>query len=171
MARRTELKSLLDELGPEDWPQVTQIYQEGIATGHATFQAQVPPWKEWDRSHRKDCRIVLRRGAKLLGWAALSPVSGRCVYGGVAEVSVYVASSCRGQGLGSVLLSELIRRSEEAGLWTLEAGIFPENMASLRIHQNLGFRVVGTRAGIGQMSGRWRDVVLLERRSSRVGVD
>lgn len=171
MAKRTEQESRLDDLSRDDWPEVAQIYQEGLATGNATFETQVPSWEEWDLSHRGDCRVVLRRGTEVLGWAALSPVSGRCVCGGVGEVSVYVASRCWGCGLGSRLLSELIRRSEEAGLWTLQAGIFPENVASLRIHENLGFRVVGTRAAIGRLSGRWRDAVLLERRSSRVGID
>ena len=171
MARKTERESRIDDLRPEDWPQVAEIYQEGITTENATFATRVPSWEEWDLSHREDCRPVLRRGAEVLGWAALSPVSGRCVYGGVGEVSVYVARRCWGCGLGSRLLAELIRRSEEAGLWTLQAGIFPENVSSLRIHENLGFRVVGTRAAIGRLSGRWRDVVLLERRSSRVGID
>ena len=153
-----------------DWPEVRRIYAEGIATGHATFETEPPSWAVWDQGHRSDSRLVLRDGAGLLGWAALAPVSGRCVYGGVAEVSVYVADSARGRGAGRALLAALIEASERAGIWTLQAGIFPENEPSLRLHRSLGFRDVGRRERIGQMNGVWRDVLLLERRSAVTGV-
>jgi len=155
---------------PGDWEDVRRIYAEGIATGHATLETEPPPWESWDAVHRKDCRLVARDGEELLGWAALSRVSERCAYGGVAEVSVYVASAARGRGVGRALLSELVRASEEAGIWTLQAGIFPENAASIAIHQKCGFRVVGVREKLGKLAGAWRDVALLERRSARVEV-
>jgi L-amino acid N-acyltransferase YncA len=129
-----------------------------------------PEWPEWDAAHRDDCRLVARRTGQVVGWAALSPVSRRCVYGGVAEVSVYVAESARGQGIGRALLSALIDASEAAGIWTLQAGIFPENEASVRLHKSCGFRVVGRRERIGQLHGVWRDTLLLERRSRHAGV-
>jgi L-amino acid N-acyltransferase YncA len=154
---------------PADWEEVLRIYAEGIATGNATLETSAPSWEKWDTDHRKDCRLVARGpGGEMLGWAALSPVSERCAYGGVAEVSVYVASAARGRGIGRGLLSALIRASEEAGLWTLQAGIFPENAASIAIHNGCGFRTVGLREKLGKLAGVWRDVVLLERRSARV---
>jgi phosphinothricin acetyltransferase len=128
-----------------------------------------PPWESWDQAHRPDCRLVARDGERMLGWAALSRVSERCAYGGVAEVSVYVSQEARGRGVGRRLLEELVRASEEAGIWTLQAGIFPENVASLSIHQHCGFRVVGVREKFGKVGAAWRDVALLERRSERVG--
>lgn len=152
-------------MGPADWPAVKAIYEEGIATGEATFETAAPEWEAWDKSHLP-LRLVAREEGDVLGWAALSPVSERCVYEGVAEVSVYVAASARGRGVGKALLGELVRRSEGAGLWTLQAGVFPENAASLRLHEGAGFRVVGTRERIGRHGDRWRDVVLLERRTS-----
>jgi L-amino acid N-acyltransferase YncA len=151
-----------------DWEDVRRIYAEGIATGNATFETEPPSWESWDSAHRKDCRLVASDGDALLGWAALSRVSERCAYGGVAEVSVYVGSAARGRGVGRTLLSELVRASEEAGIWTLQAGVFPENKASIAIHQKCGFRVVGVREKLGRLAGVWRDVVLLER---RVGSD
>lgn len=157
-------------LRPADWDDVRRIYAEGIATGNATFETAPPPWEPWDRAHRSDCRLVARQGGRLVGWAALSPVSERCAYAGVAEVSVYVADGARGQGVGRRLLEELVRASEAAGVWTLQAGIFPENRASIAIHELCGFRVVGVRERFGQLGGAWRDVALLERRSPRVGV-
>lgn len=154
-----------------DWPQVREIYIEGIQTGNATFEQDAPSWERWTAGHLAECRWVARGEDRIpLGWAALSPVSSRCVYAGVAEVSVYVAAGCRGQGVGSALLSALIASSEQAGIWTLQAGIFPENAASIALHQKAGFRLVGRRERIGQMGGRWRDVLLLERRSQVVGV-
>ena len=160
----------VDPLTPADWTEVRRIYLEGIATGNATMETEAPAWEAWDRAHRPDCRLAARGDGRLLGWAALSPVSERCAYGGVAEVSVYVSDEARGRGVGRALLSELVRFSEEAGIWTLQAGIFPENAASLSIHQKCGFRVVGVRQKLGRLKGAWRDVALLERRSGRVGV-
>jgi len=157
-------------LSASDWKAVRAIYLEGIATGNATFEHSVPEWEKWDAGHLPTCRFVARSGGEILGWAALSPVSGRCVYAGVAEVSVYVAERARGQGIGTMLLAKLAADSEAQGIWTLQAGIFPENDASIRIHHNQGFRVVGTRERIGQMNGQWRDVVLMERRSAVAGV-
>jgi L-amino acid N-acyltransferase YncA len=151
-----------------DWESVRQVYAEGIESGDATFETEAPSWESWDAAHRSDCRLVARDGAELLGWAAVSPVSGRCVYGGVAEVSVYVGSGARGRGVGRSLLQSLIDASERQGIWTLQAGVFPENVASLRLHRGLGFRDVGLRERIGRLRGVWRDVVLLERRSPRV---
>ena len=152
-----------------DWDEVRHIYGEGIATGNATMETAPPPWEAWDQAHRPDCRLVARDGDRMLGWAALSRVSERCAYGGVAEVSVYVSQEARGRGVGRRLLEELVRASEEAGIWTLQAGIFPENAASLSIHQHCGFRVVGVREKLGKLGSAWRDVALLERRSERVG--
>ena len=155
---------------PSDWDAVQAIYQEGIATGDATFETDAPPWERWDAKHVPAARLVAVRGAALLGWAALSSVSDRCVYAGVAEVSVYVAESARGAGVGRSLLEALVTASEQAGFWTLQAGIFPENAASLAIHSACGFRVIGRRERLGQLQGRWRDALLLERRSPVVGV-
>ena len=158
-------------LQPTDWPAVKTIYEQGIATGNATFEAQAPEWETWTAAHRPDCRFVAENEAgEVCGWAALTPVSGRCVYAGVAEVSVYVAEVCRGMGIGQMLLERLVEASEQAGLWTLQAGIFPENTGSLTLHERAGFRLIGRRERIGQMHGQWRDTVLLERRSAAVGV-
>ena len=154
---------------PGDWQSVEAIYREGIRTGNATFEQQVPGWEEWNNDHLQHSRIIAKADGVVAGWAALSPVSGRCVYGGVAEVSVYVAEKFRGQKIGTGLLKELIRQSEENNIWTLQAGIFPENKSSLRIHEANGFRTVGYRERIGQMNGVWRDTVLLERRSGSIG--
>ena len=153
-----------------DWPLVRTIYEEGIATGNATFQMSAPTWAEWDAEHIQECRLVATEdSAAIVGWAALSRVSGRCVYAGVAEVSIYVASAARGHSVGRQLLEYLIKDSEQHGFWTLQAGIFPENLASVALHQRCGFRIVGRRERLGQMAGRWRDVLLLERRSPMVG--
>jgi L-amino acid N-acyltransferase YncA len=159
---------------PEDWPAVRAIYLEGIATGNATFEQNAPEWEKWDAGHLLGTRIVARSGGdevdgEVLGWAALSPVSGRCVYAGVAEISVYVAERARGRGAGRLLMTRLIADSEAAGIWTLQAGIFPENVASIALHERAGFRILGRRERLGQMNGRWRDVVLMERRSAVVG--
>jgi L-amino acid N-acyltransferase YncA len=153
-----------------DWAAVRAIYLEGIATGNATFADSAPEWADWDLGHLRVCRLVARHQKEVLGWAALSPVSSRCVYAGVVEVSVYVAARARGQGIGMMLLSELAVDSERAGLWTLQAGIFPENIPSVEIHKRAGFRVVGIRERLGCQGGRWRDVLLMERRSIVVGV-
>ena len=155
---------------PLDWPAVRAIYLEGIATGNATFETEPPLWERWDAAHSAVCRLVAENADAVLGFAALSPVSARRVYAGVAEVSVYVSAQARGAGVGGALLRELVRASEAAGFWTLQAGIFPENLASLSLHQRCGFRVLGVRQRVGCLSGRWRDVVLLERRSATAGV-
>ncbi|MFY9691531.1 MAG: N-acetyltransferase family protein [Candidatus Acidiferrales bacterium] len=157
-------------MAADDWPAVRAIYLEGIATGNATFEKSAPEWAAWDAAHLKTCRFVARAGVGVLGWAALSPVSGRCVYSGVAEISVYVAERARGRGIGARLLAALVEASEGEGIWTLQAGIFPENSASIALHERAGFRVIGKREKLGSMDGRWRDVALLERRSKVVGV-
>ena len=156
---------------PPDWEEVATIYLEGIATGLATFETSAPSFRQWDEAHLPFARLVARRGGVVVGWAALSRVSQRSVYAGVAEVSVYVASSSRGAGIGRQLLEALIHESELNGIWTLQAGIFPENTASLALHRACGFREVGHRERIGQLNRAWRDTILLERRSSKVGVD
>ena len=161
---------IIDELQTGDWPAVRSIYQEGIDTGHATFEAHAPAWEQWDADHIATCRLVARNSSRIAGWAALSPVSSRCVYAGVAEVSIYVAAASRGQGTGKALLQALIEASERQGIWTLQAGIFWENRASIALHQRCGFRVVGRRERLGLMHGVWRDVALLERRSRVTGV-
>ncbi len=170
MTRRIAIDNMIiAAMHPGDWPQVEAIYREGIATGNATFETETPTWDVWDATHLTACRLVARDGERVLGWAALSPVSGRCVYGGVAEVSVYVAAAARGRGVGKALLQALVAASEEAGLWTLQAGILRENAASIALHERCGFRVVGVREKLGQLHGTWRDVVLMERRSMVVG--
>ncbi|HEU4388170.1 MAG TPA: GNAT family N-acetyltransferase [Blastocatellia bacterium] len=156
---------------PTDWEQVRAIYLEGIATGDATFETDAPSWEAWDGSHLQTVRLVARTGDSILGWAALTRVSGRCVYAGVAEVSVYVAARARREGVGRALLEKLIQESENHGIWTLQAGIFPENVASIAIHNRCGFREVGRREKLGKLKGVWRDVMMLERRSQTVGID
>jgi len=153
-----------------DWLAIKSIYQEGIATGNATFETVVPDWQEWDKSHLRDCRLVAKSGDEIVGWVALSPVSNRCAYQSVAEVSLYVESSARGQGVGKSLLKAAIEESERIGIWTLQGGVFPENVASVALTKSCDFREVGRRERIGQMNGVWRDVVLMERRSKVVGV-
>ena len=156
---------------PGHWPEVRAVYEEGLATGDATFETEAPEWERWDASHLRACRLVALTGGRVAGWAALSPVSARKVYAGVAEVSVYVGADFRGRGVGRALLSALVRESESEGIWTLQAGIFPENVASVELHKACGFREVGRRERVGKLRGRWRDTVLLERRSRTVGVD
>ncbi len=160
----------IEKMKDKDWEAVQTIYQEGIATGNATFETNVPEWKAWHKRHLPACRLVARAKNQVVGWAALSPVSNRDVYSGVAEVSIYVAASAGGLGIGQALLRALIEASEYAGIWTLQAGIFPKNVASIALHKTCGFREVGHRERIGQMNGVWRDVVLMERRSQVVGV-
>jgi L-amino acid N-acyltransferase YncA len=156
-------------LHPEHWPIVKAIYEDGLATGNASFQTSAPSWEEWDDAHLKHSRLVALDGDTVTGWAALTPVSGRCVYAGVAEVSVYIDAAHRGRGIGQALLQALITESEANGLWTLQAGIFPENIASIQLHEKCGFRLLATREKIGQHNGIWRDTVLFERRSKKVG--
>jgi len=155
-------------LRPEDWPTVRAIYEEGIRDGNATFETETPSWERWDAAHSEP-RLVAERDGAVVGWAAVSPVSDRCCYQGVGDVSVYVAEAARGAGVGRVLLEAIVERSEQAGFWTLNAGVFPENDPSLRLHKACGFREVGVRERLGELHGVWRDVVLLERRSTLVG--
>ena len=162
----------IEALRTDDWPEVRAIFEEGIATGTATFETAAPDWEEWDRSHLPHSRLIARRSdGRLAGWAALSPVSDRCAYGGVAEVSVYVAADSRGFGVGKALLEALVDASEAGGVWTLQAGMFAENAASIALHERCGFRVVGVRERLGALEGAWHDVVLMERRSPTVGTD
>jgi L-amino acid N-acyltransferase YncA len=158
----------LRDLRPDDWPAVRSIYDEGMRGGDATFETEPPSWERWNAAH-PELRLVAERDGSVVGWAALAPVSARRCYRGVGEVSVYVAETARGAGLGRELLAELVERSEQAGYWTLTAGVFPENEASIRLHKACGFREVGVREGFGEAAGVWRDVVLLERRSTLVG--
>lgn len=151
------------------WPVVREIYSQGMATRNATFETVLPEWTEWDARHLASCRLVSLRGGDVVGWAALSGVSTRHVYRGVAEVSVYVAEKAQGQGIGSGLLSALIAESERNGIWTLQAGILAENAVSIHLHVEAGFRIVGRRERIGQLDGQWRDTILMERRSRTVG--
>jgi L-amino acid N-acyltransferase YncA len=160
----------IEPMLPANWPDVRAIYLEGIATGNATFETAAPEWERWDAAHLPVCRLIAREHASAVGWAALSRVSSRQVYSGLAEVSVYVAQSARGRGVGMQLLSALVEASEREGMWTLQGGIFPENHASIRLHQRCGFRIVGTRERAGCLAGVWRDVVLMERRSKSVGL-
>ncbi|HEX8633884.1 MAG TPA: GNAT family N-acetyltransferase [Pyrinomonadaceae bacterium] len=160
---------VVDEMKDGDWEQVRSIYLEGIAMGIATFETDAPAWEKWDAGHLRKARLVAREGERILGWAALSAVSDRCVYGGVAEVSVYVGARGRGRGVGRALLDALVAASEQSGIWTLQAGVFPENEASIRLHLRCGFREVGRRERIGKLHGAWRDTLLLERRSQSVG--
>jgi L-amino acid N-acyltransferase YncA len=169
----------IEEMLPEHWAEVAQIYAEGMATGNATFQTEVPNWTTWDGDHLPYGRLIARKtgkkdvyteGSSILGWAALTAVSGRCVYAGVAELSVYVAASARGQGVGKLLMNNLIKDAEINGLWTLQAGIFPENLGSVQLHLKSGFRQIGYREKVGKMDGIWRNTLLFERRSLVVGV-
>jgi L-amino acid N-acyltransferase YncA len=159
----------IDSLTAGEWPAVRAIFEQGIAFGDATFETQAPSWEAWDAAHLDDFRLVARENGAVVGWAALSGVSERCVYAGVAEVSVYVADGHRGRGVGRALLSALVRRADGAGIWTLQAGIFPENQASVVLHVGCGFRVVGIRERLGRHRGVWRDVLMLERRSEVAG--
>ncbi len=157
-------------MSPGDWPSVAAIYSEGLLTGNASFQTETPSWEDWDKAHISSCRLVATVGTTVAGWTALLPVSARRVYAGVAEESIYIGENFRGQGIGLKLLEQLILESESQGFWTLQAGIFPENIASIRVHEKCGFRVLGRRERIGKMGDIWRDTILLERRSAVVGV-
>lgn len=158
-------------LQPAHWDAVKKIYEEGIATGNATFQTEAPSWEEWDKAHSAKPRLVAVENNEVLGWAAITPVSGRCVYAGVGEVSVYVSADARGKGVGKKLLQALTGESEKENFWTLQAGIFPENAASIALHHSCGFRTIGSREKIGKLKGIWRDTVLLERRSDKTGIE
>jgi phosphinothricin acetyltransferase len=161
----------IEVLTAEAWPAVEKIYAAGIATKNATFEQHPPDWQTWNNSHRPDCRFVASVGPQIIGWAALSNVSNRCIYSGVAEISIYMDPAFQGRGVGDKLMKALIAESEAHGLWTLQAGIFPENVRSIQLHLRNGFRIIGTRERIGRMDGVWRDTVLMERRSARVGVE
>ncbi|WP_108245323.1 GNAT family N-acetyltransferase [Muricauda brasiliensis] len=157
---------------PSDWKKVSNVYLEGIATGFATFETKAPSYEQWDNAHTTECRLVAEDdNGSLMGWAALSPVSSRCVYGGVAEVSVYISEKSRGKGVGKLLMQHLIDESEKAGYWTIQSGIFPENTPSIKLHEKVGFRYIGKRERVGKIHGVWKDNLLFERRSSRVGID
>jgi phosphinothricin acetyltransferase len=162
-------QTLIVELRPEQWPSVARIYAEGIATGDATFEAEPPAWETWDAGHLREHRFAALRAGEVTGWVAVRAVSDRCAYAGVVEHSVYVAEAARGQGIGRALLEALIASTEAAGIWTIQTGIFPENTASLRLHERTGFDVVGRRRRIGKREGIWRDVIAIERRSTIVG--
>ena len=159
------MKRNVEQMKAGDWEQVRSIYLEGIAAGNSTFETEAPSWEKWDEGHLRIARLVIRDGDKVLGWAALSPVSKRSAYRGVAELTVYVTESARGQGIGRALLEALIKESESNGIWTLQASIFPENTASVKLHLACGFREVGRRERIAMLNGIWRDTLLFERRS------
>jgi L-amino acid N-acyltransferase YncA len=156
------------DLRRKDWPEVARIYEEGIATGNATFETEVPSWEEWDAAHLAEHRFVAERDGRVIGWIALSPVSERPCYVGVAEISVYVAEAARGNGVGTGLLAAVVESAERDGLWTLQTSVFPENEPSLALLRRFGFRTVGTRERIGRLHGVWRNTVLVERRSEVV---
>ncbi len=158
----------IEPLREEHWPAVARIYAEGIATGNATFETDVPTFERWDAAHLAGHSFVALRDGEPVGWAAVSAVSDRCVYDGVVENSVYVAAEARGCGVGRLLLERLIASTEAAGIWTIQTGIFPENDASVRLHERVGFEIVGRRKRLGKLGGIWRDVLLLERRSEVV---
>lgn len=161
---------IIKDMKASDWDAVSEIYAEGIATGFATFETSVPDYSDWNNAHLQSCRFVAVVGEKVLGWAALSPVSSRCVYGGVAEVSVYVGKESRGMGVGKQLLKKLITASESIGLWTLQSGVFPENEGSIELHKKVGFRYIGKRERVGKLHGEWKDNVLFEKRSTIIGI-
>ena len=166
----------IERMKPEDWEQVKAIYEEGIATENATFEPMVPDWEKWDSAHVAEPRLVVKVEGQVAAWAALSRVSARKVYAGIAEVSIYVGGKFRGKGIGDALLGALVDASEKAGFWTLQGGIFPENTVSIELHKKHGFRVLGIREKVGKMAfgtlrGKWRDVALMERRSKVAGID
>jgi phosphinothricin acetyltransferase len=161
---------VIETMMPADWEQVRAIYLDGIASGQATFEVEAPSWEQWDAAHHPFARLVARTAGQVAGWAALSPVSRRRCYAGVAEVSVYVAAAHRGQGIGRQLLQAIILASERHGIWTLQGATFPENEASLRLQRACGFREIGRRERIAQLRGGWRDTILTERRSLIAGV-
>ncbi|WP_312824671.1 N-acetyltransferase family protein [Epilithonimonas sp.] len=162
-----EIKSITKD----NFPEVMEIYRQGLETQIATFQNDTPIWENWDKGHLDFCRISIFDNNKMLGWTALTPVSSRCVYAGVAEVSIYIAKEERGKGIGKIVLTELIRQSEKNGIWTLQSGIFAENESSIKLHEKCGFRIVGYREKIGKKNGVWKDNVLMERRSKTIGID
>jgi phosphinothricin acetyltransferase len=176
MKRCSEELITLREMSAVDAKAVLRIYQEGIDTGHATFETEAPGWEDWNDRHLNHSRIIALIEGRVVGWAALSAVSSRFVYRGVAEVSIYVSLDVQGKRIGGKLIQKLTETSEAAGIWTLQAGIFPENKASIALHKAHGFRVLGVREKVGKMdygplAGIWRDVLLFERRSRTIGID
>lgn len=160
---------IITKMSPSDWKDVSRIYILGIETGYATFQTEAPSYEDWDSSHIRSCRLVAKIENKVIGWAALSPVSSRCVYAGVAEVSIYVDPDFKGQQVASSLLNALISESENEGYWTLQSGIIKENIPSIKLHEKCGFRIIGYREKVGKMpTGKWHDVVLVEKRSRKL---
>ncbi len=160
----------IEKMDASHWEAVSKIYLEGIETGFATFETTAPAYEAWNEAHMSTCRLVAIENDQILGWAALSPVSSRCVYGGVAEVSVYVGKDSRGKGVGKSLMENLIHESENDGIWTLQSGIFPENEGSVELHKKVGFRYIGKRERVGKLAGEWKDNLLFERRSKTVGI-
>ncbi|MDQ0594941.1 L-amino acid N-acyltransferase YncA [Chryseobacterium ginsenosidimutans] len=158
-------------IAKEHYPNISRIYKEGIETGHATFETSVPAWEDWEKSKLKHSRLVAVVDGMIVGWAALSAVSDRCVYGGVAEVSIYISNLHKGKGIGTALMSKLIDDSEANGIWTLQSGMFPENEATVALHQRFGFRIVGYREKIGKLGNTWRDTIIMERRSKTKGIN
>ncbi|WP_292008674.1 GNAT family N-acetyltransferase [Chryseobacterium sp.] len=153
------------------FPQIAKIYQEGIDTGNATFETTVPSWEIWNKSKLSYCRLIVVENEIVIGWAALSKVSERSVYEGVAELSIYIAENHRGKGIGKILMQKLVKESETKGIWTLQSAMFPENLATLSLHKTFGFRVIGYREKIGKLAGVWRDSILMERRSKITGIN
>lgn len=158
-------------LESSDWPNVKSIYEQGLKTGIATFEISAPSWEKWNRAHLDIGRLVATYNHEVVGWVALSPVSSRCVYGGVAELSVYIGENQRGKGIGKLLMKQAITESEKNNIWTLQSGVFRENIASIKLHESVGFRIIGYREKIGRLNGEWKDNILLERRSQIVGID
>ena len=171
MFDQTKMQITISTMQAGDWDRVAEIYRSGIETKQATFESNIPSWDHWNASHLDFARLVATCDGQIQGWAALSPVSSRKVYSGVAEVSVYVDTAFRGQGCGSLLLQALIAESEQNGIWTLQAGIFAENERSIRLHLKCGFREVGRRIRIARLDRDWKDTILLERRSLTIGID
>ena len=161
---------LIIDMLPSHWPEVSEIYREGIDTGMATFEKEIPNWENWNNNHIKGCRMVAKIDGVIVGWVALSPVSSRCVYGGIAEVSVYISEKTRGNKIGYKLMKKVIEESEINGYWTLQAGVFPENIASIKLHEKGGFRIIGYRERVGKLDGVWKNNILMERRSRKVGI-
>lgn len=155
----------------EHYPNISSMYSEGIETGHATFETTAPEWEDWDKGKLKHSRFAAVVDGTIVGWAALSAVSDRCVYGGVAEVSIYVSNAHKGKGVGKALMARLIEESEANGIWTLQSGMFPENEATIALHSRFGFRTVGFREKIGKLGNTWRDTIIMERRSKTIGIN
>ncbi|ASE62076.1 N-acetyltransferase [Chryseobacterium sp. KBW03] len=157
--------------GKEQFREIAEIYRQGLETGNATFETSVPNWEDWDKSKLEHSRFAAVIDNIIVGWAALSAVSDRCVYGGVAEVSIYISNDHKGKGIGKALMTKLITESEIHGIWTLQSGMFPENEATIALHKSTGFRIIGHREKIGKLGDTWRDTVIMERRSKTIGLN